>query len=109
HRGPSSRRRGHTLREIANQLNRSASTISRELRRNHAPDGTYRPFQAHRMGRHGRRTDRRGCTCRSRLIQGFLRRASVRIYQASIRFRRCMPRLARRSSTRRLSSSALNE
>ncbi len=39
---------GHTQSEIANVLNRSASTISRELTRNSGHRG-YRPKQAHRL------------------------------------------------------------
>lgn len=39
---------GLSVREIARQTGRSASTVSRELRRNASPIG-YRPFEAHRM------------------------------------------------------------
>lgn len=42
-------RAGNSIRSIAAQLGRAASTISRELRRNADPSGTYRPFQAHRQ------------------------------------------------------------
>ena len=44
------RRSGLTLRVIAEELGRPASTISRELRRNRDPgSGRYRPFAAQRM------------------------------------------------------------
>ena len=42
------RRAGATLRTIANELGRSPSTISREVRRNVDPAGRYRPSAAHR-------------------------------------------------------------
>ncbi|MGN2636391.1 IS30 family transposase [Nocardia takedensis] len=42
------RRAGETIRAIAAVLNRSPSTISRELRRNARVCGQYRPFEAHR-------------------------------------------------------------
>ena len=43
------RRQGLGVRAIAEQVARSPSTISRELRRNRHLDGTYRPFEAHRQ------------------------------------------------------------
>lgn len=49
------RRRGHTIRDIGARLSRAPSTVSRELRRNTAPEGGYRPFQAHRMAQARRR------------------------------------------------------
>lgn len=39
---------GHTQRSVAARLNRSPSTISREIRRNISGAGNYRPFGAHR-------------------------------------------------------------
>jgi transposase, IS30 family len=53
------RHAGLSIRQIAGQLGRAPSTVSRELRRN-AADGSYRPFEAHRRattrrGRHHRR------------------------------------------------------
>jgi transposase, IS30 family len=42
------RQAGLSLRQIAHQLDRAPSTISRELRRNAAGSGGYRPFEAHR-------------------------------------------------------------
>jgi transposase, IS30 family len=42
------RHAGLSIRAIAQRLRRAASTISRELRRNAAGDGGYRPFEAHR-------------------------------------------------------------
>ena len=37
------RRRGHTVRDIGTRLERAPSTVSRGTRRNHAPEGGYRP------------------------------------------------------------------
>jgi IS30 family transposase len=54
------RRRGHTIRDIGTRLGRAPSTISRELRRNRAPEGGYRPFRAHRMAQARRRRPGRG-------------------------------------------------
>ncbi len=51
---------GHSLREIGEMLNRSASTISRELRRNVSGDGRYRPDKADSYARARRRRSRRG-------------------------------------------------
>jgi transposase, IS30 family len=42
------RRAGETMQTIADAIGRSISTVSRELGRNSGPDGTYRPFEAHR-------------------------------------------------------------
>lgn len=42
------RKQGLGIREIARQLGRAASTISRELRRNHAASGPYGPLVAQR-------------------------------------------------------------
>jgi transposase, IS30 family len=42
-------REGASVRAIAAELRRAPSTVSRELRRNTGPGGTYRPFQAHRQ------------------------------------------------------------
>src|SRR5215212_7513143 len=39
---------GWSIRQIAQQLGRAPSTVSRELRRNAAGDGRYRPYDAHR-------------------------------------------------------------
>jgi transposase, IS30 family len=49
-------RAGVSIRGIAAQLDRAPSTISRELRRNAGPDGSYGPFEAHRraVARRGR-------------------------------------------------------
>ena len=43
------RRAGMSMRQIAVRLGRAPSTISRELRRNAAGSGEYRPFEAHRQ------------------------------------------------------------
>ncbi|HWU45914.1 MAG TPA: helix-turn-helix domain-containing protein [Humibacter sp.] len=40
------RRLGFSMRQIATQLGRASSTISRELRRHAAPDGSYLPATA---------------------------------------------------------------
>jgi IS30 family transposase len=42
------RHAGLSIRQVADRLGRSASTVSRELRRNAAGRGEYRPFEAHR-------------------------------------------------------------
>ena len=58
-------RAGHGVREIAGEIGRSASTISRELRRNRDPaSGSYRPFTAQRMA-----VRRRARPGRGKLIQ----------------------------------------
>jgi IS30 family transposase len=57
------RRSGLSVRAIADRLDRSPSTISRELRRNSVVGHGYRPFEAHRRAtmrrarRHRRRVD----------------------------------------------------
>ncbi|MEC4614956.1 MULTISPECIES: IS30 family transposase [Tsukamurella] len=66
------RRRGVTFRDIASQLDRAPSTISRELRRNKAPDGSYRPFQAHRVAEARRRRPGRGRINRDRVLTAFV-------------------------------------
>ena len=43
------RRAGMSVRQVAARLGRAPSTISRELRRNAARGGDYRPFEAHRQ------------------------------------------------------------
>jgi IS30 family transposase len=54
-------RQGCTLRAIASELNRSPSTIGRELRRNEDPDkGQYRPFVAQRLAAERRARPGRG-------------------------------------------------
>jgi transposase, IS30 family len=54
-------RTGVSIRQIAQRIGRSPSTISRELRRNGRADGSYRPFDAHRhaVGRRARHHRRR--------------------------------------------------
>lgn len=47
-------RTGAGVRQIAAELGRSPSTISRELRRNSGITGRYRPFHAHRLARNRR-------------------------------------------------------
>lgn len=53
-------RTGAGVRRIADELGRSASTISRELRRNSGTTGRYRPFHAHRLARNRRIRERPG-------------------------------------------------
>jgi IS30 family transposase len=43
------RHAGLSIRQVADRLGRSPSTVSRELRRNAAGSGEYRPFEAHRQ------------------------------------------------------------
>lgn len=48
------RKTGAGIRQIATAMGRSASTVSRELRRNATKAGGYRPFYAHRLARNRR-------------------------------------------------------
>lgn len=48
------RREGLSIRQIARQLGRSPSTISREIHRNSDDYGLYRPFEAHRKSVYAR-------------------------------------------------------
>jgi transposase, IS30 family len=73
--------RGHSIRQIGNQLGRSPSTISRELRRNATRVLGYLPYSAHRMAAARRaRPKQRKLECRGRLrryvSQGLRRRWS---------------------------------
>ena len=49
---------GETARAIAAAMNRSHSTVSRELRRNSRPGGRYQPFESHRAAALRRRRPR---------------------------------------------------
>jgi len=53
------RRRGLSAREIAAELGRAHTTISREIRRNSCTDGAYRPFKASHRTRGRRSRSRR--------------------------------------------------
>jgi transposase, IS30 family len=53
------RQEGLSIRQIAGQLGRAPSTVSRELRRNAAGSGAYRPFEAHRRATARRARDHR--------------------------------------------------
>jgi IS30 family transposase len=55
------RQAGLSMRQIAARLGRAPSTVSRELRRDAAGRGSYRPFEAHRQAtaRRARRHRRR--------------------------------------------------
>jgi IS30 family transposase len=72
------RHAGLGIRRIAGQLGRAPSTISRELRRNAAASGSYRPFDAHRQAtaRRARHHPRRieGSEELGRLVAGLLAR-----------------------------------
>jgi transposase, IS30 family len=59
------RHAGLSIRQIADQLGRAPSTISRDLRRNAVSGGSYRPFEAHRRAtaRRARNHRRRIETC----------------------------------------------
>jgi IS30 family transposase len=50
---------GHSLSEIARQLGRNKSTVSREVRRNRSPDGDYRALAAQNMTNGRRRRSRK--------------------------------------------------
>jgi IS30 family transposase len=71
-------RAGRSIRDVARQLGRAPSTISRELRRNVTPnDGWYRPDKAQRFSTARRRRCRRGPRyCRGQLavVERLLRR-----------------------------------
>jgi IS30 family transposase len=63
-------RAGLSIRAIAGRTGRAPSTISRELRRNAASSGTYRPFEAHRRATARRaRPHRRRIQTRGELMQ----------------------------------------
>jgi len=66
------RHRGHTIRAIGAPLGRAPSTVSRELRRNQAPEGGYRPFRAQRMAQARRHRPGRGKTRRDPVLARFV-------------------------------------
>ena len=64
------RRAGHGVQEIAVEISRSASTVSRELRRNHdQPSGQYRPHTAQRLAEQRRARPRSGKLARDRVLR----------------------------------------
>jgi transposase, IS30 family len=66
-------RRGHTVRAIAAEVNRSPSTVSRELRRNRDPgSGQYRPFTAQRLAVDRRARPGRGKLARDTVLREFV-------------------------------------
>ncbi len=66
-------RAGNGVRAIADELGRSASTISRELRRNRdTSNGQYRPFTAHRMACERRARPRKGKLARDPQLRVFV-------------------------------------
>jgi IS30 family transposase len=66
-------RGGHTVRSIATELDRSASTISRELRRNRDPgSGQYRPFTAQRLAAGRRARPGRGKLAADPVLRQFV-------------------------------------
>jgi hypothetical protein len=71
------RRRGHTIRDIGTRLGRAPSRVSRELRRNQAPDGGYRPFRAHRVAQARRLRRGRGKIRQDRSSRASCRTAST--------------------------------
>ncbi|MPY79744.1 MAG: helix-turn-helix domain-containing protein [Actinophytocola sp.] len=67
------RKAGRTMREIADELGRSPSTVSRELRRNRDPrTGQYRPFSAQRLATQRRARPRPGKIVRDRELRAFV-------------------------------------
>ena len=67
------RRRGHTVRAIAQELGRSPATVSRELRRNLDPDsGQCRPFTAQRLAAGRRARPGRGRLVRDPALREFV-------------------------------------
>jgi IS30 family transposase len=65
-------RAGHTLRSIAAELGRAPSTISREIRRNRYPGGSYRPHHAQKMSRVRRQRPRPGKIARIPELREFI-------------------------------------
>lgn len=66
-------RRGLTVRAIAAELNRSPSTVSRELRRNEdSGSGQYRPFTAQRLAADRRARPGRGKLIGDRVLREFV-------------------------------------
>ncbi|MBV9648828.1 MAG: IS30 family transposase [Pseudonocardiales bacterium] len=66
-------RAGHGVREIAAEIGRNASTISRELRHNRdLASGSYRPFTAQRMAVERRARPGRGKLIRDLQLRGFV-------------------------------------
>ena len=66
-------RAGHGVREIAAEIGRNASTISRELRHNRdSASGSYRPFTAQRMAVERRARPGRGKLIRDSELRGFV-------------------------------------
>src|ERR1700761_512246 len=67
------RRAGAGVRAIAERLDRSPSTISRELRRNRDPgSGQYRPFTAHKLAAQRRARPRTGKIARDEVLRQFV-------------------------------------
>jgi transposase, IS30 family len=67
------RRAGAGVRAIAERLDRSPSTISRELRRNRDPaSGQYRPFTAHKLAARRRARPRAGKIARDEALRQFV-------------------------------------
>jgi IS30 family transposase len=65
-------REGRTMRDIAALMGRSASTISRELRRGADSTGRYRPFEAHRRALGRRRLHRTSRLARDQELRGWV-------------------------------------
>jgi IS30 family transposase len=62
----------YTVRAIAEELGRSPSTISRELRRNRNARAQYRPFNAHRLACERRARPRAGKLARDAELRAFV-------------------------------------
>ena len=63
---------GHTQRSVATRLERSPSTISREVRRNISGAGNYRPFGAHRKALSRRPRPRSGKLAHDNELRDFV-------------------------------------
>jgi IS30 family transposase len=66
------RQAGHSIRAVAEDLGRSPSTISREIRRNRDADGKYRPFTAQRATAGRRARPRPGKLARDPVLAAFV-------------------------------------
>jgi len=67
------RRAGHSIRSVARELGRDASTISREVRRNGDPtSGAYHPFRAQRRAVARRARSKEGKLRRDPVLRGFV-------------------------------------
>ncbi|MHC6175857.1 IS30 family transposase [Glutamicibacter sp. X7] len=63
---------GHSIRQIAQKLHRSPSTISRELRRNCTVNGDYYPHPAHRQAAYRRARPKQARLARSGALRDYV-------------------------------------